>query len=57
MASEQTTITVPGPHGEREMRISSPSRVLWPELGITKLDLARYVCDVGDAFIAANGTD
>lgn len=55
MASEQTTITVPGPNGDREVRISSPSRVLWPELGITKLDLARYVSDVGEAFIAANG--
>ena len=55
MASEQTTLTVPGPHGEREMRVSSPSRVLWPELGLTKLDLARYMVDVGEAFIAANG--
>lgn len=55
MASEQTTITVQGPHGEREMRISSPSRVLWPELGLTKLDLATYMRDVGEAFIAANG--
>lgn len=55
MASEQTTITVPGPHGEREMRISSPRRILWPDQGITKLDLARYIVDVGEAFIAANG--
>ena len=55
MASEQTTLTVPGPHGEREMRISSPGRVLWPELGLTKLDLARYLAEVGEAFIAANG--
>jgi DNA ligase D-like protein (predicted polymerase) len=37
------------------MRISSPSRVLWPELGLTKLDLARYIVAVGEAFIAANG--
>lgn len=55
MASEQTTLTVPGPHGEREMRVSSPSRVLWPDLGLTKLDLVRYMVDVGEAFIAANG--
>jgi DNA ligase D len=55
MASEQTTLTVPGPHGEREMRISSPNRVLWPDLGLTKLDLARYMVDVGEAFITANG--
>jgi DNA ligase D len=55
MASEATTIEVPGPNGVREMRISSPSRVLWPEPGITKLDLARYLVAVGPAFIAANG--
>jgi DNA ligase D len=55
MASEATTLTVDGPNGPREMRISSPSRVLWPDLGLTKLDLARYMADVGEAFIAANG--
>ncbi len=37
------------------MRISSPGRVLWPQLGLTKLDLARYMADVGEAFVAANG--
>ena len=41
MASEATMLTVPGPDGDREVRISSPSRVLYPEPGITKLDLAR----------------
>ena len=55
MASESTELTVAGPHGDRVLRISSPSRVLWPELGITKLDLARYLVDVGEAFVAANG--
>jgi DNA ligase D len=55
MASEATTLTVPGPDGDREVRISSPSRVLWPGLGITKGDLAHYLVDVGDAFVRANG--
>ena len=55
MASEAAHITVPGPHGDREVRISSPSRVLWPEAGITKLDLARYLVAVGEPFIEANG--
>jgi DNA ligase D len=55
MASEAIVLPVPGPHGEREVRLSGPSRVLWPEPGITKLDLARYVVEVGDAFVAANG--
>jgi len=55
MASEAVTLTVPGPSGEREMRISSPSRVLWPDAGITKLDLANYFVAVGSAFVEANG--
>jgi len=55
MASEATTLTVPGPHGDREVRISSPSRVLWTEAGITKGDLAAYLVAVGDAFVRANG--
>lgn len=55
MASESTTITVPGPEGPREVRISSPSRVVWPEAGLTKLDLANYLVAVGEAFVAANG--
>ncbi|MFC5789718.1 ATP-dependent DNA ligase [Agromyces tardus] len=55
MAGDAATISVPGPSGDREVRISSPSRVLWPELGITKLELAEYLVAVGDPFIEANG--
>jgi DNA ligase D len=55
MASEATTLTVSGPNGDREVRISSPSRILWPEPGITKLQLAEYLAEVGDAFVRANG--
>ena len=55
MAKEEAHVTVSGPNGNRELRISSPSRVLWPELGLTKLDLARYLIDVGESFLAANG--
>jgi len=55
MASESTEVAVAGPGGERVVRISSPSRVLWPEVGITKLDLAKYLVTVGEAFVAANG--
>ena len=51
MASQATTIQV----GDHEVRISSPSRVLWKQQGITKLDLAQYIVDVGEAFVAANG--
>ncbi|MCS5736254.1 non-homologous end-joining DNA ligase [Herbiconiux daphne] len=55
MASEAVVIPVDGVNGTREVRLSSPSRVIWPELGITKLDLANYIIAVGDAFVAANG--
>jgi DNA ligase D len=55
MASEAVVLTVEGPHGVREVRVSSPSRVLWPEAGITKRELAEYLIAVGDAFVAANG--
>ena len=30
------------------VKISHPERVIWPELGIEKIDLARYVEEVGD---------
>jgi DNA primase len=55
MASDATTMKVSGPHGTRDVRISSPSRVLWPEPGITKIQLAEYTVAVGDAFVLANG--
>ncbi|MET0932170.1 MAG: non-homologous end-joining DNA ligase [Mycetocola sp.] len=55
MAKDAVLLAVPGPTDEREVRISSPTRVLWPEPGITKLDLATYLVDVGEAFIRANG--
>jgi len=55
MAADAIELTVPGPHGDRSVRISSPSRVIWPQAGITKRELAEYLVAVGDAFVAANG--
>lgn len=55
MASEARILEVPGPDGVREVRISSPDRVLWPEAGITKFQLAEYLVTVGAPFVAANG--
>ena len=45
MAKEATTIEAAG----REVRLSSPSKVFFPEAGHTKLDLARYYVAVADA--------
>ena len=55
MASERITLTVPGPDGDREVGLSSPNRVIFPELGITKHELAEYLLAVSGPFIAANG--
>ncbi|MGA1838154.1 non-homologous end-joining DNA ligase [Herbiconiux sp. 11R-BC] len=55
MASEAEVLEIDGPHGVREVRLSSPSRVIWPEPGITKRDLAAYLVAVAPAFLAANG--
>jgi len=55
MASERITLTVPGPDGDREVGLSSPNRVIWPGLGITKHELAEYLIAVQGPFLAANG--
>lgn len=55
MASERITLTVPGPDGDREIGLSSPNRVIWPGLGITKRELAEYFVAVAGPFLAANG--
>ncbi|BDV29864.1 non-homologous end-joining DNA ligase [Microbacterium terricola] len=55
MASERITLTVPGADGDREVGLSSPNRVLWPQLGITKHELAEYFLAVSGPFLSANG--
>ena len=49
-------LSVPGPDGlTREVRVSSPDRVVWPDCGITKGDLAAYVLAVSEPLLRANG--
>lgn len=55
MASTRVALTVPGPHGDREVAVSSPDRVVWPSAGITKRELAEYFIAVADPFLTANG--
>ncbi|MEV4666512.1 non-homologous end-joining DNA ligase [Microbacterium sp. LWO12-1.2] len=55
MASERVTVTVADTDGERDVVLSSPNRVVWPDLGITKAELAEYVQRVSVPFLAANG--
>jgi DNA ligase D-like protein (predicted polymerase) len=47
VAREHTTIEVAG----REVRLSSPSKVFFPEAGHTKLDLANYYVAVDEAAV------
>ncbi len=49
MATDAIEYTV----GERQVRLSSPTKVYFPELGITKADLADYVQAVGPGFLPA----
>ncbi|MFG6502912.1 non-homologous end-joining DNA ligase [Microbacterium sp. P05] len=55
MASPRISLSVPGPDGDREIGISNPDRVLWPDSGITKRELAEYFITVAGPFLAANG--
>ena len=51
MASERIPLTV----GDREVSLSNPNRVIWPEVGITKRELAEYAIAVAEPFLRANG--
>jgi DNA ligase D len=53
--SNAVQIEVEGPDGVRQVRVSSPERVMWPEPGITKQELAEYVVAVGPALLRAIG--
>ncbi|MGO1802505.1 MAG: non-homologous end-joining DNA ligase [Microbacteriaceae bacterium] len=55
MASERVTLTVADAGGEQDVDLSSPNKLVWPEVGITKAELADYVQTVADPFLAANG--
>ena len=39
--------------GERTVRVTSPDKLYFPEVGLTKLDVVRYVLAVGDGILAA----
>ena len=39
--------------GGRSVRVSSPAKVYFPELGVTKADVVRYFLSVGDGILAA----
>ena len=49
MADEYLEIAGPEP---RRVKLSSPDKVLWPEPGLTKRDLADFLLAVADPFLA-----
>ncbi len=57
--ADALNLVVPGPDGERTVRVSSPDRALWPATdagpAITKGDLAAYVVAVGEPLLGALG--
>ncbi len=55
MPSAVRVVEAPGPEGVREVRLSSPERVMWPDAGVTKADLADYVLAVGEPLLRALG--
>src|ERR1035437_9607698 len=56
MATSAKVLQVPGPEGVvRDVRISSPDRVMWQDAGITNWDLATYVVSVEDGLMRALG--
>ena len=56
MASSAKVLQVAAPDGTvRDVRISSPERVMWQDAGITKWDLATYVTSVTQGLMHALG--
>ena len=53
MPSPHMEVTVDGPDGPRDVRVTNPDRVYFPDLGATKLDLVRYYTSVGDGIVRA----
>jgi DNA ligase D len=44
-------LVVPGPEGDRTVRVSNPDRVYFPEIGLTKLGVAQYYLSVAEGIV------
>lgn len=59
--SEKLAMSVPGPEAERQVKLSSPGKLLWPAAGfadgtgVTKKELADYLLAVAEPFLHLNG--
>ncbi|MFC5994893.1 non-homologous end-joining DNA ligase [Pseudonocardia hispaniensis] len=46
-------LTVPGPDGDRTVRLSSPDKIYFPERGITKREVVEYYLTVAEPMLRA----
>jgi DNA ligase D len=53
--SPAVELTVPGPDGERAVRVSNPDKVYFPALGITKREVVDYYLSVAEPLLRAIG--
>jgi DNA ligase D len=53
--SPAVELTVPGPDGERVVRVSNPDKVYFPALGITKREVVDYYLSVAEPLLRAIG--
>jgi len=53
--SPAVELTVPGPDGERVVRVSNPDKVYFPAMGITKREVVDYYLSVAEPLLRAIG--
>ena len=53
MATPAVELDVEGPHGTRKVRVSSPDKPYFADLGVTKLQVVQYFLAVGDGILGA----
>ena len=51
VAQKALELTVPGPHGDRAVRLSNPDKVYFPERGITKRQVVEYYLAVAEPLL------
>ena len=51
MAAKALELEGEGPDGPRTVRVSSPEKVYFAELGVTKADVVRYFLAVGEGIL------
>ncbi|HWN31111.1 MAG TPA: ATP-dependent DNA ligase, partial [Pseudonocardia sp.] len=53
--SPAVELTVPGPDGDRAVRVSNPDKVYFPARGITKREVVEYYLAVAEPLLRAIG--